>query len=460
VRSRVRHHTRHIFPTPPAANPAGQDLTTETTTGRDEDRTTPPPTGLSENLFVPVAVIVPDPATSQAEPTTSTTTPQNPLVASASVTPTRGAAIQVTDLLPPPTESSFVPLPATTPLDYLPEPVCASGTTAADLTAFFDGGNPLIGADYQRAFPLPDGRVLWLFQDAFLPTTQGPHLVHNVGLLQSWPCFQLLRNGSTDGPTPYLFPELTDRYDRWFWPLGGELGNDGDLHVFVAEMVEHGPRYLTHTEPIATWLVTIELDTLTVIDARLAPNGSNELYGWSVVSQGDHTYLYPHCYRQFGWDLFPFADPPFRAHDWECGPDVSVARVSRGEFADDPDYWNGSEWVADPAAAVPVIPRDGRSVNPTQVALLDGRFVAVTKVGDWWGDTIALDVASAAEGPWRTVDTIPVEPECDSCNTYFASVVPYGAGQSSFVIGLSGNVWTGDDLDHYTPTFLQVPMPA
>ncbi len=204
----------------------------------------------------------------------------------------------------------------------------------------------MIGADYQRAYPLPDGRVLWLFQDAFLPTSHGPQLVHNVGLLQSGPCFQLLRNGSTDAPTSYLFPELTDRYDRWFWPLGGDLGDDGDLHVFVAEMVEHGAKYLTHTEPIATWLVTIDARRpRPSSSSRRPPTRRNELYGWSVVSQGDHTYLYAHCYRQFGWDLFPFGNPPFRAHDWECGPDVTVARVPRGDFDTRPDYWNGSGWV-------------------------------------------------------------------------------------------------------------------
>jgi hypothetical protein len=376
-----------------------------------------------------------------------------------SATPARGAATQVTDLLPPPTESSFGEVPATTPLAHLADPVCATGTTAADLTAFFDGGDPLLGADYQRAYPLPGGRVLWLFQDAFLPTSHGPYLVHNVGLLQSGPCFQLLRNGSADAPTPYLFPESTDRYDRWFWPLGGDLGNDGDLHVFVAEMVEHGPRYLTHVEPIATWLVTIDVHDLTVVESHLAPNSSPELYGWSVVSAGEHTYLYAHCYRQFGYDPLWF-DPSTFAHDLSCTADVSVARIPRGELADDPEYWNGSAWVDDSGAAVPVIPQEDRSVNPTQVTLLGGRFVAVTKVGDWWGDTIVLDVAPAADGPWQTVDTIPVEPECDSCNTYFASVVPYGADQGSFVVGLSCNTWGPHDHDHYTPTFFRVALPA
>ena len=424
---------------------------------------TPAAAEAAEGIFSPAAAIVSPGATRQAVAATSTMAPTSPLVASvpASATPTRGSSTRVTEMVPTPVETTFVRIPAMSPVEQLAEPVCAAGTTAADLTAFFDGGNPMIGADYQRAYPLPGGRVLWLFQDAFLPTPREPRLVHNVGLLQSGQCFQLLRNGSADVPTSYLLPELTDRFSHWFWPLGGDLGTDGNLHVFVAEMRERGPRYLTHTEPVATWSVAIDPDSLDVLAAGLARNPSAELYGWSVVSQGEHSYLYADCYRQFGWDLFPFGDPPFRAHDWGCGPDVTVARIPRGEFDARPEYWNGSAWVIDPAEAIPVIPVDERPVNPTQVALLDGRFVAVTKVGDWWGDTIVLDVAPNAEGPWHTYETITVEPECERvCNTYFASVVPYGADQTSIMIGLSANVWSGDDLDHYTPTFFRVPAPA
>ena len=161
--------------------------------------------------------------------------------------------------------------PAGEPLAHLPDSVCAPSATPAELTAFFDGGTPMIGADYQRAYPLPDGRVLWLFQDAFLPTSHGHQLVHNVGLLQSGECFQLLRNGSANAPTSYLFADRTDRYDHWFWPLGGEIGDDGNLHVFVAEMVEHSGGYLRHTEPIATWLATMRCtDSAAAVGRRPA----------------------------------------------------------------------------------------------------------------------------------------------------------------------------------------------
>ncbi len=361
---------------------------------------------------------------------------------------------------PTPVESGFVSQPTGSPLAELPDPVCLDGTEADDLAGLFGAGRPIIGGDYQRAYPLLTGRVLWLFQDAFLSTSHGPELVHNAGLLQSGNCFQLLHNGSADSPRPYLFPELTDRFDRWFWPLGGQTGDDGNLHVFVAEFRERGSRYLQHSEPVATWLVTIDPVDMTVIQQQPAPDPSPRLFGWSVVSYGEHTYLYAHCYRQFGWDPFPFADPPFRAHDWGCAANVTVGRIPRGQFSTAPEYWNGTTWTREPANAVPVFPTDDRPVNPVQVAVLDGRFIAVTKIGDWWGDTILLDVATAPQGPWRTYETVTVEPRCDVCNTYFASIVPYDADHQSFLIGRSNNTWGGHDLDHYHPTFQRVRAPA
>ena len=379
-------------------------------------------------------------------------------VAVAATPAARGTQRRVADPTP---ESSFVATPTGEPLPGLSDPACATSTTAAGLTAFFDSDVPMVGADYQRAYPLPGGRILWLFQDAFLPTSSGPQLVHNVGLLQSGACFQLLRTGSRDAPASYLLSDLTLRHHRWFWPLGGGTGADGDLHVFVAEMVEHGDRYLSHTVPTATWLVTIDADDLTVVDERLAPDSSAALYGWSVVSAGDHTYLYAHCYRQFGFDPLGFA-PEVLAHDLTCAADITVARIPRGRFDETPSYWDGADWVADARVAVPVIPTDGRPVNPSQMALIDGEFVAVTKVGDWWGRTIVLDRAYAAEGPWETYATVDVEPECEGCNTYFASIVPFGADAGSFLVGLSCNTWAGDGwtLGHYDPSFSRVPAPA
>jgi hypothetical protein len=327
--------------------------------------------------------------------------------------------------------------------------------TCANLAATFAEA-PIVGGDYQRVFVLPDGDVLWLLQDVFVPTSSGPRLVHNAGLLQ--------RDGRTEllvsaGPSSYLFADQTDRYHHWYWPLDGSVGSDGALHVFVAEMVEHGSRYLSFVEPVATWVVTIDTATMDVVDRRPAPDPSNALYGWSVVSADEYTYLFAHCYRQFGWDELWFA-PEVRAHDLDCTADVTVARVPKGQFSVGPEYWDGSGWNPDPSTAVAVIPTEQRAVNPTQVELLDGVFVAVTKVDDWWGRELVLDTAPAAEGPWTTYATVPTAPPCDHCNTYFASIVPFGVDDATFVVALSCNDWEGVDLEYYRPMFLRVPRPG
>lgn len=379
-------------------------------------------------------------------------------------TPDPAVAADPAPLPDPMTERGSVPAPTTT------EP---AGEFSLDDTSFvdaaplgpeelcdaFDTDVPMLGADYQRAFALPDGRVLWLFQDAVLATSHGNELVHNVGLVQDGTSFELLRSGTADHPRPYLFADLTVDERRWFWALGGDIGNDGHLHVFVAEVVEHGARYLTSVEPIATWIATIDVADLSVVDREPARDPSADLYGWSVVSAGDHTYLYGYCYRQWGFDPL-WCAPEYLGHDVECSDDVTVARIPRGEFTARPEYWNGTTWGDDPTAAVAVIPTEDRRVNPTQVAVLDGRFVAVTKEGDWWGNIIHLDVAPAPEGPWTTYWSTFVLAECEQCNNYFASIVPYGADHESFVIALSCNVWNGHDLAHYNPTFMRVPAPT
>ena len=138
---------------------------------------------------------------------------------------------------------------------------------------------------------------------------------------------------------------------------------------------------------------------------------------------------------------------------------MTVARVPKGNFNSTPSYWNGFAWTSNAATAVPVIPRLDRAVNPTQVTYDNGRFIAVTKEGDWWGDTIYLDVATRAQGPWTTYATIPVAPRCGDCNTYFASIVPYRTRQNQLIVGLSNNRFTGFTVGLYSPTFLNLPAP-
>ena len=333
---------------------------------------------------------------------------------------------------------------------------CAGGVSASDLTTAFVGGlERIAGADYQRAFRLPDGRRLWVFQDAFVRTPAGATpLIHNVGLVQRGACFRLLRSGTADGPRPWIGASRTTDQRRWFWPLSGTVGARGRFRLFVAEMVERGPRYLSHTEPVATWIATISLPRLRVVRLRPAPDPSSQLYGWSVVNRGAHTYLYGHCYRQFGWS--PVGHAP-------CARTVKVARVPRGRLNAAPRYWNGVRWTVRPRRAVNIAPRRGpfgeaRLVNPMQIARAGRCWIAVTKVGDWFGHSIYLDRAPTAHGPWRTAAVIPAVTLGlpSTYNTYFASITAIRGDNA--VVGLSNNRWDGQLSGAYRPTFQSVPL--
>jgi hypothetical protein len=43
-----------------------------------------------------------------------------------------------------------------------------------------------------------------------------------------------------------------------------------------------------------------------------------------------------------------------------------------------------------------------------QFARIGACWIAVTKVGDWFGGRIYLDRAPTAHGPWRTAAVLPV----------------------------------------------------
>jgi len=328
-------------------------------------------------------------------------------------------------------------------------------TGPAALTAAFAAApDGLDGADYQRAVDLPDGSRLWTFQDAFVARPSGPdQLVHNVGVVQDGGCFTLLHSGTAARPTSWLGADRTDLRRRWFWPLGATVPGDGTVRIFLAEFVEPGGRYLSHARPVATWLATVDAETLEPLAFTPAPDPSAALYGWSVAGDADFTYLYGHCYRQFGFS--------FVGHD-ACTAAVTVARTSH-DLTRPLEYWDGRLWTPDPAKAASIVPTrasDGtpRTVNPTQVTHIGDHWVAVTKDGDWWGDRIYVDVATTATGPFRPATVLDASVADPTQNNYFANVV--ASSGTGIVVGLSHNVWDGHRSDIYRPTFIGVPISA
>lgn len=320
---------------------------------------------------------------------------------------------------------------------------CVESPSAASLDGFFARRvGPLVGADYQRVFALGDDRYLWTFQDAFVDfagtaaTLDHTEFVHNVAMLQTGLCFELLSGGTRERPEPFE-PGVGANADTWFWPLGGQL-LDGTLWMFWAEMVRDPqpahPDDGVGWHPAGTWLATYDGDSLERLSFELAPNpGTAPIYGYSVESDTNHTYLFANTFeqnleREGGYENGPHS-----------GTRVYLARVPRGQLRAPYEYWTGERWHASADSALPVSERYWVE-NPMQPRWMEGRWVAVTKADGYWGDTVAVDVAPAPQGPWTTVEQQVVAPRTNDprMNTYHAHLMPW-LDDGDLVVSLSTN---------------------
>ncbi|MEL6890220.1 MAG: hypothetical protein AAFP84_01385 [Actinomycetota bacterium] len=336
----------------------------------------------------------------------------------------------------------------------------ASSVDADFLDAAFDAGigegSTIVGADYQRAFELDDGRILWVFQDAFVERDGATTFVHNVGAVQRGACFEVLA-GDGERPTSMAGAATTTDFVRWFWPLDGFQTDRDTFILFLAEMREVGGAYLTNAVPTATSTVEIDLATGAVGRPTAAPDPSAALHGFEITEDDEYRYLYAHCHRQFGFGWL--------GHD-RCVEEVTVARTPLDGPTVPLEYWTGAEWTTDSGAAANIAPTtmpDGsdRGANPMQVQRDGERWIAATKVDDWWGESVVFDVAPAPQGPWTTTAVVPVAPDGDgstssiedgaSIASYFVSFVP--SDDRGYTLAISNNRWDGEFSEWYRPRF-------
>jgi hypothetical protein len=314
------------------------------------------------------------------------------------------------------------------------------------------------GGDYQHAYPLPDGRVLWLFQDLQFSNdnqlTATNNAAHNAGLIESGDCFTILGGQGRD----VIGDSYTIDSRDWFWPLDGEIGADGILWIFMVEMANpNGTGATLGAAPQRTWLAAIDPVTLAVRSFEPAPDSSTALYGWSIVTNGGYSYLYGNCFRQFINDV---AGPG--QFDTACTSQNLLARVPAGEFRGKPDYWDGTTWSSDPMAAASVFTRG--AANPMSVEFINGAYLSVTKLDDWWGDKLVVDTSLSPQGPWTTIGTrnIVNDRACTrGCGNYGAFLLPWTDDQGRMTIALSNggdfHLWRAD-VSLYRPTFYELTL--
>ena len=229
--------------------------------------------------------------------------------------------------------SSFERVDAT----YVADTFCLPDLSVASLSTTFDtepGG--IVGADYPRTLALPNGNVLWTFQDAQVRTPTDTRYLHNIGLMQIGLCFSSLVGSSSSHPEAWLFPQHTAPEFRWFWPLDAEMGADGQAYIFSVEMHELGESYLSQAEPGGTFIARVNPNNWNVEWYGTPADTSSDLYGWSIESDDEWTYLFAQCHRQFGFDPFFGTNTHDRSSDDPSARSVPVAATPislRGSMA-------------------------------------------------------------------------------------------------------------------------------
>lgn len=364
----------------------------------------------------------------------------------------------------------------------------ADPRSAAGLAATFSKDVAgIAGMDYQRAIDLGNGSTLWTFQDVRLTSGSFIHnaaLLGKPGTIAGSITYTLKKSGTAapwlGGATcpttgSLLGLACTKPFTHWFWPMAGTLDSAGNIRIFVAEMVNDSGAYLSATHPVATWLATVNPTTLTVTSFTKAPDPSADLFGFNITADPDYTYLTANCYVQFMGSIYYLGMAPCSGKDY-------VARLPKGQLGASPEYLTANGWSATKTNLADVSPVDPsrNGSDPMQImyqpatATRAARWVAVTKGNDWWGTTIAIDVAAAeylgvrlapGQGGWTTVQTIEHTPylagPSDITNTYFASFGPtLDPDNGNLVVGLGRNRWDGVmDTNVYQPTFFNVALP-
>ncbi len=300
-------------------------------------------------------------------------------------------------------------------------------------------------ADGTISIPLADGKTLWLFGDTIvnLPNADGTlrrnaDFVRNSAILHDGATATTLLTGTAQDAGDFLEPADPK---EWYWPGHGIVEGD-ELVVFMGR-VRKTPTGVPgwNFEGVGSDMLRLNLSDLSVKSRTSMPGGTGTEWGSAVIDDGTHTYV-------FGAYTRP-NEPYYRG--------ALLARTASGHLKEAAfEYWNGSGWSADPAAAKPVT--DEVSPAYSVVRTPQGRYAMVSQ--EWFfGTKLNVRTADAPAGPWsewRTIDDGPPKPPGGI--SYNAQVHPTFTADGKLLASWNMNRGDAqlpgpDQLDGYRPVF-------
>lgn len=286
------------------------------------------------------------------------------------------------------------------------EPGVACGTpapTSADgWNATFRGMDrlpTLQGGDHGASVALADGRRLFVFGDTIRAKPVQPFMVRNSIMLAQGGCLQAM-------PVEGDGAVIPARGDISYWPMSlRAVPADGGttVQVITLGVRKVGQSGKGQFETTGSGLATFEVPTgrtpRLVRHVPLGPSSTDPrvpTWGAALTDSGGHLYV---------WGTASNATKS------TAGWSLRVARTTPDQLASPAswEYWDGSSWVRGrPSAAqgpdASLVPADGGVSHILSVVERGGSWYAVSKAGDYFGDTLTVWKAPSPTGPFTEHD--------------------------------------------------------
>ena len=324
------------------------------------------------------------------------------------------------------------------------------------LDSLFSGqtGPGWIGGDATYSTTLPGGAESFVFSDTLVGTVQTNGTATLTGMPHNSELVGALPNlsadfGGTSGAPQTLIPNSAGDGDSW--QISSTYVEDGRQLVFVNQFAPvSGSLFDSYTGQSGIAVLSLPAGGMPSYTS-VTPVPTDPYTQWGIATFTSDGYMYI-----YGSDI-NFAANAFYG--------MKVARVPVGESLNTNKwtYWNGNQWVAGEANAVPVVTSD---VLTGVLAQNGGSgFVAVSVPGGVYDDsTVDLSYACSPQGPWsspQAVYTIPEVYQYQDEIAYIPTVHPELSEAGTLVISYNVNSTIGlsaleQNVHLYQPRFLQL----
>lgn len=272
----------------------------------------------------------------------------------------------------------------------VPGPTDAGGMNR--LFSKLDGVPTLQGADHGGSAPLADGRRIFVFGDTIREHSLTPFMVYNSVLVANDGCIAAM-------PVDGGGSAIPDEGRAGYWPMSlrsAEVPGGTVVQVVAAKVRRKDQNdFETLGSSLATFEVPTNRSPRFMSNVPLGRDSTDPrvpTWGAAMWEHDGVVYVY---------------GTASNATKSTSGWSLHVARTSsdRLERPETWEYWDGAGWVAgDPSAATAegaaLVPAERGVSHVLSVFEREDHWYAISKEGDWVGETLAVWKAPTPHGPF------------------------------------------------------------